>query len=366
MRKICTVLLCLALLSGCASKRPAGSRNGPSSAAMRGICVMDRVTFSGVNTACVVTCKGDLKLSHDGGVTWDDSSGEPYGTFQASTFIDDLNGWAVVGEEKGKAKLLRTVDGGKAWDQTIDLQEPQEHHQRKVVPSSIKFIDHFHGWVFDPFSICRTQDGGLTWADSRDRFHGFARDFHFATSDRGWVCSGNGLLYRTTDAGETWEQSSLPGEGDLNGIFFVDDSQGWVLGSTPSTVYLTSNGGATWSQVNACPKQLSLACLYFINQMEGWAAGGEGHQNLDGTYTFLKGTLLHSVDGGSTWTELPCPVTDGYSHVYFGDSSHGWLVGERTLYRSNDGGLSWQAVLKLERSEIPGDNASQTGNPGDR
>jgi photosystem II stability/assembly factor-like uncharacterized protein len=359
MREICTILLCLISFAACATTRPAAPVGAPPAAHSLNTNIMGSVDFASIDTCCIVTYKGDLKLTHDGGATWDELSGEPYGGLRTTSFIDDLNGWGVAGEAKGKATLLRTFDGGKTWDQVTDLQEPQEHHKRVILPSSIKFIDQFHGWAFDAFAVCRTQDGGMTWADPDNRFSGLAYDFHFVTANTGWVWGGEGSLYHTTDGGQTWEHTSLPGEGDLHSVFFVNERRGWVLGSTPSRIYLTTDGGGTWWPVTASPDPAGLGCLYFINESEGWAAGGVSVREVDGTDRFVREILLHTQDGGLSWNELPCPTGHGFGRLYFGDSQHGWGVGQRTVYRTNDGGLSWEEVLKLDR-RYPEDDTSQS------
>jgi photosystem II stability/assembly factor-like uncharacterized protein len=76
---------------------------------------INAASFFGVNTACIMTITGDLELTHDGGATWDKLTGEANGGFWTISFVDDLNGWAVTGEATGKAKLVRTLDGGKTW-----------------------------------------------------------------------------------------------------------------------------------------------------------------------------------------------------------------------------------------------------------
>ena len=59
--------------------------------------------------------------------------------------------------------------------------------------------------------------------------------------------------------------------------------------------------------------------------------------------------ILYSDDNGSTWDSLWCDLPEVLSTFSFADDNFGWMGGnENKIYRTTDGGASWQ----LSYSEI--------------
>ena len=54
--------------------------------------------------------------------------------------------------------------------------------------------------------------------------------------------------------------------------------------------------------------------MKFINGQEGWAVGSEG-------------TVIHTVDGGLSWTKQISATTHPLERVFIADRGHGWAVG---------------------------------------
>jgi hypothetical protein len=90
---------------------------------------------------------------------------------------------------------------------------------------------------------------------------------------------------------------------------------------------------AIWEPVNY-KEDLTLFDVFFVSKEEGWVSGGAG-------------TILHTKDGGTTWTaELGGdPHAEGadLKHLFFADATHGWAQAWNTLFRTTDG-ESWQQV----------------------
>lgn len=121
-------------------------------------------------------------------------------------------------------------------------------------------------------------------------------------------------------------------------------------------VLLSDDQGATWRQAPT-PVQVSLTAVQFVNERSGWAVGH-------------LGVVLHSADGGKSWSkqldgiqaaELAVQAAttpqerraadhlraDGpdkpFLDLYFQDERSGYILGAyNLLYRTNDGGKSWQ------------------------
>lgn len=87
-------------------------------------------------------------------------------------------------------------------------------------------------------------------------------------------------------------------------------------------------------QIIASPMPLF---IYMLNEQEGWG--------------ITENNLIRTIDGGSTWYDFTPPNASslGYSATMtFVDAAHGWVLlpdandpFSGTLYRTEDGGLSW-------------------------
>ena len=130
----------------------------------------------------------------------------------------------------------------------------------------------------------------------------------------------------------------------LRDVFFLDASLGWACGDR-GTVWSTQNGGATWT-LQPTGSTASLNSIFFIDRLNGWAAGGE----IDPYVWTTRGALLVTHDGGATWTENRRMMLPMIHKVRFTDVSGGWAVGRQSesyssgYYRTIDGGTTWSSA----------------------
>lgn len=141
----------------------------------------------------------------------------------------------------------------------------------------------------------------------------------------GWITARDGWLFRTTD-GVTWDALHAPRAGDLLRVRMSEDGKtGWVL--SRDGLWRTDDGGRTlYAQV--ARSRAFTASLLLAGGTELWA----------GTST---GTLLHSRNGGETWTSRPL---DG-EVLWLGAQKDGQVLLARTRvgsWRSSDGGATWE------------------------
>ena len=88
----------------------------------------------------------------------------------------------------------------------------------------------------------------------------------------------------------------------------------------------TSFAQQGWFWQNPLPQGNSLYDVHFTDANTGWAVGAEG-------------TVLHTTDGGSTWTTQISGTRNWLVDVHFTDATTGWAVGAWvTILHTTTGG----------------------------
>ncbi len=132
----------------------------------------------------------------------------------------------------------------------------------------------------------------------------------------------------------------------IQDIFVLDETYAWAVGDrgeaedTQPVIFLTTDGGESWVEVDSGISRGILVTVAFTDQMIGYAAG----QDWDGNIPTL---ILRTEDGGQTWTKATLPQVFGsVDKVYFSESGVGWGIGfdfgnfQSLLLRSEDG-INW-------------------------
>ncbi|MHA1927966.1 MAG: YCF48-related protein [Candidatus Thorarchaeota archaeon] len=143
-----------------------------------------------------------------------------------------------------------------------------------------------------------------------------------------------------------WESLSVSEEyydyAGFNEIAFFNATHGLLLGNR--ALLQTNNSGDSWS-VSLAPDDGSLYGLSVVTPMDVWVSGileaPDGY-----------GQLFHTVDGGVTWQNVTTPPTIVPS-VEFYNSTHGLVVDSHSMYRTVDGGNSWQAGVNWSSDYNP-------------
>lgn len=227
--------------------------------------------------------------------------------------------------------------------------EPVNYNQDLTLLDAF-FVNSDEGWVSGAAgTILHTTDGGKTWSaqlggDPQAKAPDIKRLF-FLDRRHGWA-QAYGLLYRTTD-GENWQQIN---DGvNAEDVVFLTPLRGFY--GYGGNIYETRDGGATWKQVFVCATQTIIKGLtkqvtcdveafHFPSARVGYGVG-----NSSGTTG--GGVVVKTEDGGATWRVIFIPPESGNQEmfrVFFLDDDHGFILRATGLYRTNDGGRSWQGV----------------------
>ncbi len=164
--------------------------------------------------------------------------------------------------------------------------------------------------------------------------------------------------------------SSPPADVDYNSVSFVDSSRGWVAG-TKGTIIRTRNGGANWQTLSTGTTD-DFVAVSFVDQHKGWALTSSARvyrtENGGDSWQRMSALTFRSVSINSPFYD---PV--GYD-LHFTDDQHGFLVARAyppasghsnvlgLVYRTQDGGTSWDLVFEGPDHRQPGDTYPFSGN----
>lgn len=314
--------------------------------------------------------------------------------------LDEQNGW---GQAEGM--VLRTEDGGETWVDVTpeDAFNDPAYAQSAFLTEKIGWILLEDLDSPTVGTIFRTTDGGASW---RWRNTPFGRSYlGFLDAENGYALTGLGAgagsmgvaIWETKNGGGDYDRTfvhqpglddSLPYSGIKNGITFRDKLNGWVTASVPRNgfiwFYRTRDGGFTWEhQELTMPNgyenaQTSARAPLFFDEMRALLPVQLFAEE-------LAMAFYRTDDGGETWTAtLPVPtsgkfsiasineivVWDGSSSVFFtadggetwsfhasewlpGDTlrkldfvsaTKGWVLTDLGLYRTDDGGKTWEKL----------------------
>ena len=316
---------------------------------------------AGGDSVCAV---GDgILLSTDAGATWQSgSSGQQY-WFTGADAVSSTDVWAV---ESGGA-LLHSTDGLRFAEQPVPLRGD-------VSLMGVSFPDAADGWAVgasdedgDGSVILHTSDGGATWGPQQSNLGGGLDGVDFidahtgwaiTTDNSGWNTGANVTMEHTTNGGATWIPQFVAGNTALSAVSFVDATTGWAAGGWDASrgpagaLFKTTDGGFTWTQEKLPDGTPALTGLQFVSKTEGWAVGlGYEYNYLDDSETSTQAAVLHTTDGGATWTDVTALDASLATTLHFSDPANGWVGGLNGVYATTDGGSTWQRVAAGEGVE---------------
>jgi photosystem II stability/assembly factor-like uncharacterized protein len=107
----------------------------------------------------------------------------------------------------------------------------------------------------------------------------------------------------------------------------------WVVGYS-GTIIHSQDGGKSWSRQEPGTQEALLG-VYFVNDHEGWVVGD-------------LGTILHTQDGGAKWVKQICPGPESKEKLlkaFFVNEREGWVTGTYgVILHTIDGGNGWERL----------------------
>lgn len=166
-----------------------------------------------------------------------------------------------------------------------------------------------------------------------------------------------------------WEwQNPLPHGNSMVDVTFVNENEGWAAGG--SIIMHTVDGGNSWEtqyQMNCSVHTCFVKSIYFIDNSNGWAVGG--YAGIDPPPYGAK--IWFTSDGGNTWVEQYDLNQHEFNDVFFTDQNNGWVVGTKYHYynpissiilHTSNGGDTWQVQLNNNYDGFSGIYFTDTDN----
>ncbi len=239
--------------------------------------------------------------------------------------------------------------------------------------ATIHMLDAQNGWGISDAKVLRTADGGASWHDVSPKNStplGFSANSYFLDQQHAWILIPDpndmlkGTLYKSSNGGTSWENVPVAfGGGDIH---FLDAQRGWVLaslgagaGSMGVAIFHTNDGGSTWSRsYTNDPNDPNAGDSLPLGGLKDGLSPVDAQTAWVGGVIYTPGTiyLYRTKDGGASWEAVHVKPPDGYDQAdfetrgpLFTSSSIAYLpvtVSSQNgvmlaIYVSRDGGTSW-------------------------
>ena len=316
---------------------------------------LNSVHFEDSNIGWAVGDSGIILHTTNGGQEWIIQISGTTTSLSDISFIDHNNGLAVGGGPQyslTEAVVLQTSNGGQYWLNRIGSGEG-------IILNRLSYNSWDNVWVVGSIpsltrrigAIFFSGNGGSSWYLNSILESYYFTDVCFTNAEIGIVIgnsygvgpvSGNTLIMKTTDSGNSW----LSQNNDLSAIFFIDSSNGWGVGNYgmfPRRVQIlkTIDGGENWTSLLDQPtiEDNFLNNIHFTDINKGWVVGDAG-------------TVLYTVDGGTTWIPQQSGTTNNLNNVFFTDFNNGWIIGDNgTILHTSNAGVTF--IEEAQANVIP-------------
>jgi photosystem II stability/assembly factor-like uncharacterized protein/N-acetylneuraminic acid mutarotase len=263
----------------------------------------------------------------------------------------------VSGSPNPSCFIMRSTDAGATWQALYRERSEAQLHKLYALNDSVGFA------VADSGLMYKTVDAGYTWKKVAQPTNIHLYNIEFTDSITGYATGSQEQYLKTIDGGLTWTAKGVgPSFNGLYDIEWVNDTIGYLCGEKS---YRTINGGVSWS-ISSAPFIGWRLKQHWKNANEGWCAmfgsgycksvnGGQSwtvdplvgfvdfNKFNNARFISVKDTVVYqSIDSGTTWNLIATlPENFDATSVYFTDSLVGYVGGTHKIYKTIDGGYTW-------------------------
>ncbi len=296
---------------------------------------------------------GFIVKTTNGGDTWTPQS---INALQLLTvhFVDSLRGWIGGTNSNLQGFVAKTTNGGGTWISQLSRPEEAMFFDVYFANSQIGCAVGGNAFLFGTTNtgrIYRTTNGGTNWAPIETGMRYPLFSVHFSGLNSGWAVGSLGRIVGTTDAGNSWHEYSRASRVRISDCDFIDTVSGIGAGWSGNLLF-TSDGGSSWRTWQTDSLINFLSCV-LVNNSTAFAVGG---------YRFpaiRRGVISKTTDAGVTWSTSVFDSIDGFLSVSFSNQYEGWVLGrhlfELRVLKTTDGGTTWSPpqLVVIGTSDFP-------------
>jgi photosystem II stability/assembly factor-like uncharacterized protein len=270
--------------------------------------------------------------------------------------------YAITVEEGTQNNDIGTVfvsdDGGASWKK--GSEQPSAHNGFELVTDPAHAGTAWLSVALGSFSVFKTTDGGQHWQGvlEADRFGPLAlaanplRSGTLLAGNLQWgnYSSGKPALFRTDDGGTSWSPSGIGIAAETVGKVLPDPSK-------PGALYVQGVCCALWKRTGAGQPFTSISTGFDHLGFVDLILDPKTPSTL---YLASFPDVYKSVDAGAAWQQISSPSISSIAIDPAHPSTlYGALTLEDAIYRSDDGGFSWNALSVSP--ELDADQVMVTG-----
>ena len=306
-----------------------------------------------------IVVRGNIFKSNDGGETWQRLVKGLDNKFYLSYLAMSPQSENILFSASRDEGIYKSQDGGNSWTKVNNGLGTLNIDLIVVSPSSSEFVLA----AGKENGLYKTDNGGQSWKQIVKDNKITAIAFSPKGNDKIVIGDNQGILYISNNQGEEWKQTaSFNSSGAITSLAFSpnfnSDKTFWV-GTEKEGIFQTVDGGISLTKANQGLLDKSIIDLTISSQ---------DNQNFTIWASTWHEGLFISQDRGKTWQKKSQgltkePQADQMKVPHFRDVviSNGFnldktifMGGFNGLFKSTDGGDSWQEIDSLSRGTVVG------------
>ncbi len=317
------------------------------------ILVLATVLLSASCSLSQAAVYGGIAKSVNGGVDWQFSNAlinppnSSLNVLNVSKLAFDPSNNQTVFAAGYNGGLYKSTDSAAHWGQILSNILVYDF---AVDPANSNII-YAAGFYNSQGKVVKTTDGGATWQDvyNEASANNLVRSIAINPANVNQLVIGTalGTIVESSDAGTTW-QLLKDFNNQVNRVLWQSGNIYVLLAN--QGLQMSSDGGATFQNIaQAITRGTYISDVFNTNKTTVATFHQVYVDLIDPNLIYLttSGGVVKTVDGGKTWTFVTLPVKPGASDphaIAISNESSNIVVTsvDATVYRSTNGGSSWQ------------------------